>query len=388
LLRRIKLYVVALAVLTIAPLLLAADGASFQGLGRLSSGDDSGASGVSDDGSVVVGVSGAGIFQNAFRWTPATGMQPLGTPAGFTGTGNVEISADGSTIAASFYSPDSPTAVPSRAYRWTPGGGFVALGTLGGRPQDHSAAMAVSADGSVIVGQSGNANADVEAFRWTAAGMTGLGFAPPSSRFSWALDVTPDGSTVVGGSNGSNGNLHHFRWTPQSGMVTLSEPPDILYSKAEAVSDDGHVVVGSASVGSPQGSAYRWTESGGLKLLRVAPGDAKEIARDVSGDGNIVVGDAQFGAFIWDPLHGMRSLRDVLITEYGLGPQLAGWTLGSAEAISSDGRAIVGGGTNPAGQYEAFLAVLPEPSAAVLLAAFAAILARRPRRKRSSAREV
>ena len=292
------------------------------------------------------------------------------------------VSADGSTIAASFYSPDSATLKPAPAYRWTQGGGFVSLGALSGRPDGNSSASALSRDGSVIVGQSATANGEVEAFRWTATtGMTGLGFATSSNRFSWALDVTPDGSTVVGASNGTNFNLHHFRWTPEAGMVTLNELPNTLYSKPEAVSDDGRVVVGSASIGSPQGSAYRWSESGGMKLLRVAPGDAKEIARDVSGDGSIVVGNAEFGAFIWDPLHGMRSLRDLLISEYGLGAELAGWSLGSADAISSDGRAIVGGGTNHAGQYEAFMVVLPEPSAAVVLAACAAVLARRPRRQ-------
>ncbi|CUQ65245.1 Putative extracellular repeat, HAF family (fragment) [Candidatus Nitrospira inopinata] len=60
-------------------------------------------------------------------------------------------------------------------------------------------------------------------------------------------------------------------------------------------------------------------------------------------------------AFIWDPSHGMRSLLDVLITDYGLGSQLTGWSLTSATAISPDGRHIVGLGINPNRRFEAWL---------------------------------
>ena len=45
---------------------------------------------------------------------------------------------------------------------------------------------------------------------------------------------------------------------------------------------------------------------------------------------------------------------------------VSGWTLSSATAISADGFTIVGNGTNPSGQYEAWVANLsheavPEP---------------------------
>ena len=84
-------------------------------------------------------------------------------------------------------------------------------------------------------------------------------------------------------------------------------------------------------------------------------------ANGVSADGSVVVGQGSsasgFEAFIWDATNGMRSLKTVLI-DLGLGPALAGWTLTSAWAISPDGLSIVGYGTNPSGDNEAWIAQL------------------------------
>ena len=52
----------------------------------------------------------------------------------------------------------------------------------------------------------------------------------------------------------------------------------------------------------------------------------------------------------------MRDLMDVLT---GLGVNLNGWILTEARAISADGTTIVGTGTDPAGQTEAWIATIP-----------------------------
>ncbi len=72
------------------------------------------------------------------------------------------------------------------------------------------------------------------------------------------------------------------------------------------------------------------------------------------------------GAFIWDPQNSVRKLQDLLIDEFGL--DLAGWQLGNAMSVSADGRTIVGDGFNPSGNPEAGIAVIPDPSTALLLA--------------------
>ncbi|MBK7405444.1 MAG: hypothetical protein IPJ41_12630 [Phycisphaerales bacterium] len=51
----------------------------------------------------------------------------------------------------------------------------------------------------------------------------------------------------------------------------------------------------------------------------------------------------------------------MLESDYGLSAELAGWALNSANGVSSDGRTIVGVGTNPDGNQEAFYVRLPGP---------------------------
>jgi len=94
------------------------------------------------------------------------------------------------------------------------------------------------------------------------------------------------------------------------------------------------------------------------------PGEGS-VAAAVSGDGSVVVGYASGRPFIWDATNGMRDLSQVLTS---LGVDLTGWTLTSPTDISADGSTIVGSGTNPSGQQEAWLAFIPEPSTAWLVA--------------------
>jgi len=131
---------------------------------------------------------------------------------------------------------------------------------------------------------------------------------------------------------------------------------------ANGVSADGLVVVGEGPLVGHSQVAFRWTADSGIVALGDLPGGVfASSASAVSRDGSVVVGygesDAGTEAFIWDVQNGMRSLRDVLVDQYGLG--LTGWTLTSAVDVSDDGRTIVGYGTNPDGFTEAWIATLP-----------------------------
>ncbi len=66
-----------LAAALLGALALPAQSAEFTGLGFLGTGTSSWATGVSADGSVVVGTSDNGSATEAFRWTQATGMQSV-----------------------------------------------------------------------------------------------------------------------------------------------------------------------------------------------------------------------------------------------------------------------------------------------------------------------
>ncbi|HMP08619.1 MAG TPA: hypothetical protein PJ982_19910, partial [Lacipirellulaceae bacterium] len=58
-------------------------------------------------------------------------------------------------------------------------------------------------------------------------------------------------------------------------------------------------------------------------------------------------------AFYWDALGGMRELQPFLTAEFGL--VMPGWTLTFANAITPDGRVIVGNGMNPSGFSEGWI---------------------------------
>jgi uncharacterized membrane protein len=244
---------------------------------------------ISADGSVVVGSAfrGGTNFKETFRWTSATGMVGIG------GTSASGVSADGSVIVGNLL-------LPSEAYRWTSATGFVRLGTLSG---GSSRAMGVSDDGSVIVGDghiTSPFHVVAEAFRWTSeTGIVGLGFlSEPSRDFdaSQAKAISGDGLVIVGSSVSGPFNLEAFRWTSETGMVALSDVPGAnTPGVAYAASYDGSVIVGT---GVPD--AFRWTIHGGAQSIAqmltaggIDLGDLRlDVATGVSADGNIIVGYA------------------------------------------------------------------------------------------------
>ena len=345
---------------------------SFQGLGDLPGGSTASfARGVSSDGNVVVGV---GNYNNgfggeeAFRWTSAAGIVGLGDlPGSIASSFAQDVSADGAVVVGL-----SQSAAGQEAFRWTASEGMVGLGDFA-TGSFSSQATAVSADGSVVVGNGnpGPGPLNALAFRWTSAtGLVALGALPSGgSQGNEAFDVSADGTVIVGRSSNSSGvGTEAFRWTNATGMVGFGGLLGaIVDSEALAVSADSTVVVGLALNTNGQDEAFRWTASGGMVGLGMLPGDNFSVAFEVSGDGSLVLGVSGFiggttatsQPFIWDAVNGMRSLTSLLAADVGLGTSLAGWTLNNVTGVSVDGRVIVGDGTNPTGQREAWRAVLP-----------------------------
>ncbi len=220
---------------------------------------------VSADGSVVVGDSFSDIFNfyeyesQAFRWTASGGMVGLGDfPGGMLFSYATGVSADGSVVVGSGSSDSG-----GQAFRWTESGGMVGLGDLPGG-YFVSNANGVSADGSVIVGKGESASGG-EAFRWTeSGGMVGLGDLPGGYFSSNALDVSADGSVVVGVSYSTFGD-EAFLWTELDGMQNLR---DLLVAagvsgldgwilrSATAISADGRTIVGYGL--NPFGQTEAW----------------------------------------------------------------------------------------------------------------------------------
>jgi probable HAF family extracellular repeat protein len=358
----------------------------FMGLGDLAGGAfESYASGVSADGTVVVGESKSASGTEAFRWTASGGMVGLGDlPGGLFDSHAAAVSADGSVVVGTGRVPDIGGSHPQEAFRWTASGGMQGLGDLPGGDVD-SIGLGVSSDGSTVVGGSVVSSGE-EAFRWTSAtGMVGLGGLPGEEIQSLAFGASADGSVVVGETllelSPELSTFVAFRWTQEAGMVGLGQLGGTLGSAAFAVSADGSVVVGNSSTGEGTSEAFRWTSGSGMVGLGNLPGGNFSYANSVSADGSIIVGtgadaNGQDAALIWDAVHGFRSLGAVLADQ---GIDLAGWTLQAATGISGDGRTVVGFGLNPNGQSEAWIAFLPEPSTALLVALGLAWIAARRR---------
>ena len=346
---------------------------TFRRLGDLSGGAfSSEATAVSGDGSIVVGKSAsASSAEEAFRWTAGQGMVGLGLTQEALYSAASDVSADGSVVVGTLSHLSNYPGWATGAFRWTTGTGMVALEQFFGSP---ATPPAVSADGSVVVGggclQSPYLfNELCFAYRWTPEeGTAGLD-GPPFN--GTARGVSADGSVVVGGvivgpygcdCAGWCGDMHDaYRWTTSEGMTDLGFAPAGCTGRiAGDVSADGQVLIIGGWV--YNGGAV-WRADTGLLVLGDLPGgpDYGSRAKALSGDGSVVVGDSWSAsgqeAFIWDAGNGIRSLRALLVDQYGL--DLTGWTLTSANGVSDDGQTIVGTGVNPDGHTEAWIATLP-----------------------------
>ncbi len=375
----------AFLLLACAALSSAATAQSFIGLGDLPGGDfESFPRNLSADGKFVTGSSSTTNGTGAFLWTEDTGMVGLGNLPEVVVSNGLAVSNDGSKVIGTYFDPTT-TIQPQRAFQWTSGSGVVDFDPFPVGAVDRDA-TGLSADGSAIIGSYRSAPfAPKIVYLWNGSELTEIA---PSG---FAGGISADGTVVVGNvflnPNGPPPFIEEaLLWSDADGTTGLGYlPGGSQFSGAYGVSANGQVVVGISENASSDIEAFRWTEAGGMVGLGDLPGGIfSSFASDTTADGSIVVGTSNVASgapptlpdddpFIWDEFHGMRNLVDVFINDYGLGSELVGWNLSEATAISDDGTVIIGIGTNPAGNFEAWRVVLvPEPST-VLLSAFACV---------------
>lgn len=325
-------------------------------LGPLFSTQDNGfaiAQAVSDDGRVVVGVATKERDSNqanqqdlyyAFVWTPSQGMRNLGY---FSGGGSLAsaqgVSANGRVVVGSSDGIDNAGKYfKAHALHWSQQTGLSDLGTL--PDGSNSLAMSLSADGSVIVGHSSNAQQKDRATLWRL-GERPVDLGTLGGDESIANHVSRDGLTVVGHAQIANGHVHAFIWNATDGMRDLGQLAELEYSSATAVSGNGQVVVGigsnintSISPSQPVTKAFIWHKRSG-KMEEIAnPFHGESIApTGISADGLTVIGvlnDANdvMQAFRW------RRETGVLI-DTPTRPELR---MDYARGISANGRYVVG----------------------------------------------
>lgn len=334
--------------------------ATFVALGTLGGYATSQAVALSADGSVVAGTAGtpAGRRQ-AFRWTEREGAVGLGFMPGGTYSAAAAVAADGSVVLSNGDTTSSP-ATSSGSFLWTAGTGVVRLQPPPGAVLCAGAGM--SGDGSVVAGTCLTFNN--EAFLWRGGeAPVSLGrFGGGSNQTSSAAAVSKDGSTIVG--TGHPVLTGAVMWNASGASAILGKLPSDATAYATGVTRDGASVVGTSTDSNRVARAFVWTRATGIEALGdgVPPGVTGIHASGVSGDGATVVGwgttsDGET-ALVWQVESGWRTLAAALVADHRT--EVPGWRLTRATAISDDGRAIVGYGTNPDGQTEGWLVRLPQ----------------------------
>ena len=324
---------------------------------------------ISANGLVAAGQSYGLTTYPGFTWTVAGGRNDFGTQAGLpANTGARGISADGSVVVGR---------TASRAFVYRGPGTYQAIAPIGGYTA--TAAAGVSGDGSIVVGnQFVPQTFASQSFRWTSqTGVQNLGVARPGDAYSGTGAISRDGSTIVGESFGGLDSVA-YTWRQSTGMIPLPALPGSTSSRAKGVNLDGSIVVGVS--GSTHAVAWR---DGQLMDLGLPSGfSGYGQANAVNDLGSVVVGYAAVGpnqfASIWTPSFGMEFLSDYLVRN---GIEIpSGWTLLNATAVSADGLTIAGWGSNALTGSEGFVVTIPAPSSLLALSV-GAILATRRRRE-------
>lgn len=199
-------------------------------------------------GSVIVGTgySTASEPWRGFRWTPGSPVDVIAFQSYRTEASRV--SADGSVVVGRYLTPGPRW----RVFRWTAAGGAVDIGDFGTQSVDMTLA-GMSSDGSCIVGCKGS-----RSFRWTVTGgMQDLGTLGGTG--TTATQVSADGSIVFGQSTNSLGWPKPFRWTAAGGMEDLAV--GFTTGAVYTASQNGAVAIISAG-----GQPRRWSASTGTSV--------------------------------------------------------------------------------------------------------------------------
>ena len=226
--------------------------------------------GLSEDGSVLVGQT-TELPKQAFRWSPTTGVEQLGTLSGLSSCTVDRISADATTIFGSCQNwPD-----PGTTFVWSEGSGIapVQQGTTACQMYPY----ALSDNGASAFGTAAcGATQARAAIRWSAAtgvvplpapatghGIVSLNATNPAGSMTFGV-LLPAGADdfpeegVVGASP--------FRWSVAEGLVPLPGLPGHMFSYAYATDVAGDVLVGRSRNQNAQSEAVLWDSEGALGI--------------------------------------------------------------------------------------------------------------------------
>lgn len=335
---------------------------SITSLGTLPGYTDSSLGTAVNDQGVVVGGSGSGIF-TPFVWTPATGLQNLGIPAGYSAATAVGINDRGQVaVRATRYGqfPGLSSNFTARAFRWD-SGVYTDLGTLGGVYSDTAG---IDSSGRVA-GTAYTSNFDIHAYRSTGNSLADIDSLGGNYSLGYGIDAAGD---VVGEAYTADHAYHAFLW-PGSGRMQDLGTLGGGQSTAFAISHSGQYILGIAQDAGGVTRTLLW--HAGEKIVIgsfVDPASVNDTG-EVVGAYSVAGGGGH--AFVWDATLGMRDLNDLLNPA-----ARANWTLTRGSQVNDSGE-IVGEGTYNGTAIGFVLTPVPEPSGGVLGAAILCFVRRR-----------
>ncbi len=325
---------------------------------------------VSADGVWVVGSCNVSSLRRAYRWNRIgvsernTDMVPedLGVLPGYTESVAYGVSADGRFVVGACYKGYEN----GKPFIWREGSGMQAVPDL---PDDAriSEALAVSEDGSTVVGWYQNDDQDVLGFQWSGSyGLISLDdVQDPRHRdriWAKAVAVNANGSKVLLSAAYTVDDEGKFLTMPV--MVRTKESYELLCdvnganpdTEATWMNRDATVVTGHTSISKHKPSfPTRWTPASGWVHLHPLVLTAPLCG---SADGSIIAGGAANPGegFIWSVTEGYQNLNNIL-GRYGIADDLEGNAPSAIHGVSDDGQVFVGtAGTSP---FRACVITLP-----------------------------
>ena len=306
---------------------------------------------ISDSGVVV----GTDLFLSRFTaepfaWSASGGLQFLQLPGQrFTGS-TAAVSADGLVVVGAIR-PGFTSSDPSRASRWiakSPRTRY-RLQQLP-TPGLWSNAWDASANGEVVVGDSGPAETQPSAARWIGGALTLLQAVGDTSS---ARFTSSDGASAIGWADVS-GRRVLVRWGSDGSASVFAPPSGTTLVDISAINPSASAVAGSVATAGNL-APFVWTEWDGFVVLPELGFESyydRSVAYDVSDDGNVVVGSLQASiqgpgdpgpvGFVWIRGDGLFSVND-LFTASGLDP----WSVFDVRSVSGDGTRFLAAGDPP-----------------------------------------
>ncbi|MEH6524313.1 autotransporter domain-containing protein [Sulfitobacter sp.] len=200
------------------------------------------------------------------------------------------------------------------------------LGSLPDRP--NSAALVISADGSVIVGHSNTAVSWVDG----STTATDLGTFTPGLE-SRATAVSADGTVIIGTASGDRQSNKAASWAVGDTTATHLRTFGGSFSDARGVSANGSIIVGNAYQNTGTDRATAWVNGSTTAIDLGRLNGRRSAAYGVSANGSVIVGSIDNTAAAW-------------VGESRTATKLTTITGGESRAIAAnaDGSVIIGYG--------------------------------------------